>query len=131
MGRFFTNPEQLQQAGLRAHEAYKAAITSGDAATRSLASVEYSSAFASELANVVATRTLELTDKLEQRIAALEKSQFGYFGVFEEGKSYRKNSFLTDSGSLWIARKETAQRPGSNEDWKLAVKRGRDGKDSK
>lgn len=41
---------------------------------------------------------------------------------------YRKGHGVTFGGSLWIAQKdEPAGKPGSSDDWRLAVKAGRDG----
>ena len=44
-----------------------------------------------------------------------------YEGVFEDGKSYRQGSVITDHGSLWIAKQTTTGRPPSDS-WQLAVK---------
>lgn len=43
-------------------------------------------------------------------------------------REYEKGDAVTYGGSLWIARKETNGKPGISSDWKLSVKRGRDGK---
>jgi hypothetical protein len=52
-------------------------------------------------------------------------------GVFREGDDYRKGAGVSFGGSWWIAQKDAPQgKPGSSEDWRLAVKRGRDGRDS-
>lgn len=50
-------------------------------------------------------------------------------GVFREGGAYAKGDGVTFGGSFWIAQKEApAGKPGASEDWRLSVKRGRDGK---
>ena len=36
---------------------------------------------------------------------------------------------MTWGGSLFIAQADTEAKPETNDDWKLAVKRGRNGKD--
>lgn len=54
-----------------------------------------------------------------------------YRGVYKEGQVYQKGDAATFGGSLWIAQKDTKTKPGTHEDWKLAVKRGSDGKDAK
>jgi hypothetical protein len=56
-----------------------------------------------------------------------------YKGVYEPGANYPKNSLVTHEGSLWIARSTTGSAPGNpgGSDWKMCVKRGRDGKDGK
>jgi len=52
-----------------------------------------------------------------------------YRGIWREG-SYKYQDAVTLQGSLWIALKETAEKPGDgSKDWRLAAKRGRDGKD--
>jgi len=51
-------------------------------------------------------------------------------GVFRAEALYDKGDGVTFGGSFWIAQTETAARPGEgNTDWRLAVKKGRDGKD--
>ena len=50
-------------------------------------------------------------------------------GVFKDGASYLVGDGVTWGGSYWIAQKNTEAKPGENRDWRLAVKRGRDGKD--
>lgn len=58
---------------------------------------------------------------------------FPYFkdrGVFREGESYRMGHGVTSGGSFWIAQKDEPQgNPGNGPDWRLAVKKGRDGRD--
>jgi len=51
-------------------------------------------------------------------------------GVFKEGSAYQRGDAVTWAGSLWIAQKDTDSKPDGRESgWRLAVKRGRDGKD--
>jgi hypothetical protein len=48
-------------------------------------------------------------------------------GVFSEG-DYRKGDGVTFGGSFWIAQIDAPQgKPGLSPDWRLAVKKGRDG----
>jgi hypothetical protein len=49
-------------------------------------------------------------------------------GVWRGG-GYKSGDAVTWAGSLWIAQKDTDTKPDSGEGWRLAVKRGRDGKD--
>lgn len=49
-------------------------------------------------------------------------------GVYRAGETYQKGDAVSWGGSLWIAQKETAAKPDGGEDWRLSVKRGRDGK---
>lgn len=52
-------------------------------------------------------------------------------GVHRPGAPYEKGDVVTHGGSLWIAQKDTTAAPGEGSpDWRLAVKRGRDGKDA-
>lgn len=51
-------------------------------------------------------------------------------GVFADGKSYEEGDGVTWGGSFWIAQRATGSKPDSADSgWRLAVKRGRDGKD--
>jgi hypothetical protein len=51
-------------------------------------------------------------------------------GVFREHGAYRKGHGVTFGGSWWIAQKDAPEgKPGMSADWRLAVKKGRDGKD--
>ena len=50
-------------------------------------------------------------------------------GVWREGE-YEKGDFVSWNGSGWIAQTKTALKPGDlNNDWRLSIKRGSDGKD--
>lgn len=50
-------------------------------------------------------------------------------GVFKEGQEYEPGDGVTWGGSFWIAQEKTADKPDGGQGWRLAVKRGRDGKD--
>lgn len=50
-------------------------------------------------------------------------------GVFKEGSEYKAGDGVTWGGSFWIAQKDTGAKPDTGSDWRLSVKRGRDGKD--
>ena len=52
-----------------------------------------------------------------------------YEGVYATGKEYDEGSATTSGGSVWIAQKRTSEVPGTGQDWRLAVKKGRDGRD--
>lgn len=50
-------------------------------------------------------------------------------GVYKPGSPYQKGDAVTWGGSLWIAQKDApASKPGEDGGWRLAVKKGRDGK---
>lgn len=51
-------------------------------------------------------------------------------GVWKEG-AYERGDAVTWAGSLWVAQKDTETKPGTDDGWRLAVKRGRDGKDAR
>lgn len=64
-----------------------------------------------------------------------ERKEFGFSlpvvldcGVYKEGESYDAGDGVTWGGSYWIARQTTTQKPGDGDEWRLSVKRGRDGK---
>ncbi|WP_295808909.1 hypothetical protein [uncultured Nitratireductor sp.] len=50
-------------------------------------------------------------------------------GVFKSGETYAAGDGVTWGGSFWIAQKDTTDKPGEGDGWRLAVKKGRDGKD--
>lgn len=51
-----------------------------------------------------------------------------YQGVWKEGE-FERGHLVTQDGSLWVALKDTSDKPGLNDSWKLVTKRGRDGRD--
>lgn len=58
---------------------------------------------------------------------ALNQRSF-YKGVFKEGTEYRSAEGVTWDGSMWLATRDTKAKPGTDDSWQLAVKRGRDGR---
>lgn len=50
-------------------------------------------------------------------------------GVFRPDGEYAKGDGVTYGGSFWIAQKDQPGKPEDGSGWRLAVKRGRDGKD--
>lgn len=50
-------------------------------------------------------------------------------GMYKDGAQYVAGDAVTFGGSMWIAKQDTTEKPGTTADWRLAVKRGRDGKD--
>ena len=95
------------------------------------------------------TRNQQRNDRisaLEQRCAELESTValavervksfedrpgVPYDGVWSEAKTYARGVFVTFAGSLWHSESASvSSRPGTDPTtWKLAVKRGADGKD--
>src|SRR5262245_13662746 len=50
-------------------------------------------------------------------------------GVWKEGAAYVPGDAVSHGGSMFICQVATAARPGKSDDWRLAVKRGSDGRD--
>ena len=51
-------------------------------------------------------------------------------GVFVDGKQYATGDTVTFGGSIWVAQKAQPEgKPGLSEDWRLAVKKGRNAKE--
>lgn len=51
-----------------------------------------------------------------------------YRELHQIGKQYEMGDVVTYDGSMWVALRDTAGAPGKSADWRLAVKRGQDGK---
>jgi hypothetical protein len=51
-------------------------------------------------------------------------------GVHRTGQSYAKGDGVTHGGNFWIAQRDNNDIPGKSDAWRLAVRKGRDGKDS-
>ncbi|WP_287497946.1 phage portal protein [Pandoraea sp. CB10b_02] len=53
-------------------------------------------------------------------------------GVYKDGAVYEAGDAVTFGGCIWVARKDAPDgRPDISADWRLAVKKGRDGKDGR
>jgi hypothetical protein len=79
------------------------------------------------LAEVIADVVKAATAPLKVRLAALEaRPTVKYFGVHQPDLLYDEGSLCTKGGSLWIATRHTAGRPGGDDSgWRLVVKEGR------
>jgi len=54
-----------------------------------------------------------------------------YREIWRENEKYSAGDAVTFGGSLWIAKAATKTKPGDGSaDWRLAVKKGRDGRDA-
>jgi hypothetical protein len=74
---------------------------------------------------------LAALEAVAERVTQLEKSdeQKSYQGVFRTGESYVRHNSCTHHGSLWIAERDDPGVPGIDDNgWRLAVKRGKDGR---
>ena len=49
-------------------------------------------------------------------------------GVWKDGSNYNRGDGVTLGGSFFIAQADTTAKPGASDDWRLAVKRGADGR---
>jgi integrin beta 3 len=52
-------------------------------------------------------------------------------GVWKEGAAYVAGDGVTLGGSFFIAQAATTAKPGKSDEWRLAVKRGNDGRDAR
>jgi hypothetical protein len=77
-------------------------------------------------------RTIELSFRRgdEEKAFTFKWPTVIYRSVFKEGEQYQQGDMVTWGGSLWHCDKATTAKPGT-EDWTLAAKKGRDGKDAK
>ncbi|QZP08193.1 phage portal protein [Caenibius sp. WL] len=78
---------------------------------------------------------LRLVGDLQSKAAQSEETEleqaFLYQGVYEQGRKYERGQFVTRGGSMWHCKRQTTETPGESPDhWQLAVKKGRDGKDT-
>ena len=79
-------------------------------------------------------RTIELSFRRgeEEKAFTLKWPTVIDRGVYKAGESYQAGDAVTWGGSLWVAQKETDAKPDTADSgWRLAVKKGRDGKDGK
>lgn len=62
----------------------------------------------------------------DQHIRALEaRLPLGYGGTWKEGEPCKQGFFYSFQGSLWYCRTDSTARPGTNDDFQLAVKSGK------
>lgn len=65
-----------------------------------------------------------------QKVREIPTGMVIYRDVFSKAEKYQRGDSVTYAGSLWIARKDNPGTPGDGDGWRLAAKRGRDGKDA-
>jgi hypothetical protein len=69
-------------------------------------------------------------DALEARIVAVEARE--YQGTWDASKAYAKGAMVSRSGGTWHSNVHNNRSvPGRSDDWTLACKAGRDGRDGK
>ena len=72
----------------------------------------------------------ELDARLRRFEDAEAKGLLAYDGIYDPDRTYLKGAMVTWGGSIWHANRETSAQPDGNfDDWTLAVKRGRNGRD--
>lgn len=54
-----------------------------------------------------------------------------YCEIHETGRKYEIGDVVTHDGAMWVAVRDTMGAPGKSPDWRLAVKRGQDGRNLK
>jgi hypothetical protein len=67
-------------------------------------------------------------ERLERETAELKAAPLTYRGVWKMRTTYAAGTAITYGGSMWVATEPTDSKPGSDDSWQLAVKRGRDAK---
>jgi hypothetical protein len=79
-------------------------------------------------------RTVTVTHSMTDGAAVVKSMQVPAVidrGVYRETEAYAKGDGVTWGGSYFIAQKAAPDgKPGESDSWRLAVKRGRDGKDA-
>jgi len=85
--------------------------------------------FRMELGNDERTITLSLGAGEDKRSQSITFPVILDRGLFKEAQRYEKGDGVTWGGSFWIAQKDDPiGKPGESDDWRLAVKKGRDAK---
>ncbi|KWT83882.1 MULTISPECIES: hypothetical protein [unclassified Variovorax] len=70
------------------------------------------------LADCIGKRALELHNDVSRRVAMLEQRRPpAFLAVWEEGRHYGAQAFVTYGGRLWHATADTKAVPGTNGDW--------------
>lgn len=121
------SPEPVQVIVRMVEEAQPADLTSIEVRLKAIESMKT----AADLVSGEAEQSLDLA-QIETRLKAVEEldRRFPYEGTWAEDRPYGRGKFVTHGGSLWFAERATASKPGTeNSGWKLAVKRGKDGRD--
>ena len=107
-------------------EIFSATVTDSTTASRPAGTK-----FASRLTPLI-DAVAEAIGKLSARIEALERRPIlRDAGVFNQSQTYSRGDGVTFGGSFWICQEDgVTSKPGVGKLWRLAVKRGRDGKDA-
>lgn len=76
------------------------------------------------------TFVFEVNANGRSQVATVKTAAMLDAGVWKQGSSYERGDSVSYGGQLYIAQKDTANKPGESGDWRLSVRRGKDGKDS-
>lgn len=78
----------------------------------------------------IADGVIAVKTKLTGGVDSITKVDMGglYYKEVWTEQEYQKNASVTWGGSLWVATKATSEKPGVDDSWTLAAKRGRDAK---
>jgi hypothetical protein len=70
------------------------------------------------------------SDGSEQEVQFVMEGMLLDCGIHKTNSAYEMGDVVTRGGSYWVAKTATTGTPGESPDWRLVVKRGRDGKDA-
>lgn len=79
----------------------------------------------------VIVRTTRYSDGFSH-VERLQTTAMIHRGLFQSGQQYDAGDVVTYGGSMFVAQKQTTQPPGDGDTsvWRMAVKRGKDGRDA-
>jgi hypothetical protein len=78
-----------------------------------------------EIAGVTREAIKHATAPLHARISTLERHRLPKWAGVWEAKGYQEGNLVTRSGALWLAMRDTSDRPGETTSaWRLIAKSG-------
>jgi hypothetical protein len=85
--------------------------------------------FSAGISDDLKTVTLKFKSGDREKKSELVIPSLIYREIYREGTEYERGDVVTFGGSMWVCMKETTGKPGISNDWRLAVKKGRDAKE--
>lgn len=74
----------------------------------------------------------ERLERLETNLQEVSDDGFRYRGYWRDGMKAKRGEAFTHDGSVWWAVRNTEDKPcNESPDWQVAVRKGRDGRDSR
>lgn len=74
----------------------------------------------------------ERLERLEANLQEVSDDGFRYRGYWRDGSTAKRGDAFTHDGSVWWAARNTKDKPcNESADWHVAVRKGRDGRDSR